>query len=198
MVWLPQGKNWTRQDPTKTALQSTPNLLVGPGFGTTLGESIVLFGSQVRLAPNVVAQEAAVWRSTKLNQGWSRMVLPEPGNRSQANTATCAKDCVISGYVDGQLALWQFDASGTAKRLQGVPSVPVGDKDKLPPPVVDGGKIIQIVAQDNKVKVLTYQDGHWTVQDSQGPAGQVTDDVLMPDHKLYLIAGTTLWQTTLS
>ncbi|TDW75410.1 hypothetical protein [Kribbella pratensis] len=198
MVWLPQGTKWTRQDPTKTPLQSTPNLLVGPGFGTTLGESIVIVGSQVRLAPGVVAQEAAVWRSTKLNSGWTRIVLPEPGKRSQANTATCANDCVISGYVDGRLAIWQLDASGTAKRLQGVPSIPVGDKDKLPPPVVDGGKIIQIVAQDNKVEVLTYQDGHWTVQDSQGPDGQVTDAALMPDHKLYLIAGTSLWQTTLS
>ncbi len=199
MVWLPQGDaKWTRQDPTKTALQSTPSLLVGPGFGTTLGDSIVLVGSQVRLAPGVVAQEAAVWRSTKLNQGWSRIALPEPGERSQANTATCDKDCVISGYVDGQLAIWQLDASGAAKRLQGVPSVPVGDKDKLAPPIVDGGKIVQIVAQDNKVKVLTGQDGHWTVQESQGPEGQVTDAVLMPDHKLYLIAGTSLWQTTLS
>ena len=52
--------------------------------------------------------------------------------------------------------------------------------------------------QDNKVKVLTGQGDHWTVQDSQGPDGQVTDAVLMPDHKLYLIAGTSLWQTTLS
>ena len=191
-------RKWTRQNPTKTALQSTPSLLVGPGFGTTLGESIVLVGSQVRLAPNVVAQEAAVWRSTKLNQGWTRLALPEPGNRSQANTATCAKDCVISGYVDGQLAIWQLDASGTAKRLAGVPAIPVGDKDKLPPPIVDGDKIVQVVAQDNKVKVLTGQDGHWTIQESQGPEGQVTDAVLMPDHKLYLIAGTSLWQTTLS
>jgi len=199
MVWLPQpdGK-WTRQDPTKTALQSTSSLLVGPGFGTTLGDSIVLVGSQVRLAPNTVAQEAAVWRSTKANQGWTRIALPEPGSRSQANTATCAKDCVISGYVDGKLAIWQLDASGTAKRLQGVPSVPVGDKDKLPPPIVDGDKIVQVVAQDNKVKVLTGQGGEWTVQDTQGPEGQVTDAVLMPDHKLYLIAGTSLWQTTLS
>jgi hypothetical protein len=199
MVWLPQpdGK-WTRQDPTKTALQSTSSLLVGPGFGTTLGDSIVLVGSQVRLAPNTVAQEAAVWRSTKLNKGWTRLALPEPGNRSQANTATCAKDCVISGYVDGHLAIWQLDASGTAKRLQGVPSMKVGDKDKLPPPIVDGDKIVQIVAQDNKVQVLTGQNGQWTVQDAQGPEGLVTDAVLMPDHKLYLIAGTSLWQTTLS
>jgi len=55
-----------------------------------------------------------------------------------------------------------------------------------------------LVAQDNKVKVLTGQGGEWTVQDTQGPEGQVTDAVLMPDHKLYLIAGTSLWQTTLS
>ncbi|NIK60858.1 hypothetical protein [Kribbella shirazensis] len=199
MVWLPKsGGMWTRQDPTKTVLQSTPSLLVGPGFGTTLGTGIVLVGSQVRLAPNVVAQEAAAWRSTKLNQGWTRIALPEPGNRSQANTATCAESCVISGYVDGQLAIWQLDEDGTAKRLQGVPSIPVGDKDKLPPPVVNGEQIVQIVAQDNKVKVLTGRDGHWTVQESQGPEGLVTDAVLMPDHKLYLIAGTSLWQTTLS
>jgi hypothetical protein len=200
MVWLPQSDGkWTRQDPTKTALQSTPSLLVGPSFGTTLGESIMLMGSQVRLAPNVVAQEAAVWRSTKLNQGWSRVALPDPGNRSQAATATCAKDCVISGYVDGQLAMWTFDAAGTAKRLAGVPSIPVGDKDKLPAPIVDGDKITQIVAQDNKVKVLTGHDGQWTVHESTGgPQGPVTSAVMLPDHKLYLIAGTSLWQTTLS
>jgi hypothetical protein len=199
-VWLPQSDTkWIRQDPAKTALQSTPSLLVGPSFGTTLGESIMLIGSQVRLAPNVVAQEAAVWRSTKLNQGWTRVTLPEPGNRSQAVTATCTKDCVISGSVDGQLAIWQLDASGTAKRLAGVPSIPVGDKDKLPPPIVDGAKIVQMVAQDNKVRVLTLRDGQWTVQESTGgPQGPVTDAALMPDHKLYLIAGTTLWQTTLS
>ena len=201
-VWLPQGDaKWIRQNPAKTALQSTPSLLVGPGFGTTLGESILLVGSQVRLAPNVVAQEAAVWRSTKLNQGWSRIVLPEPGNRSQANTAACTTDCVLSGYVDGQLAIWTLDASGAAKRLTGVPSIPVGDKDKLPPPILDGnsGKIVQVVAQENKVKVLTGQDGHWTVQESTGGVeGLVTDATLMPDHKLYLIAGAKLWQTQLS
>ncbi|MFG1905148.1 hypothetical protein [Kribbella sp. NPDC048928] len=198
MVWLPQNGKWTRQDPTKTALQSTPSLLVGPSFGTTLGESIVIVGSQVRLAPNVVAQEAAVWRSTRLDTGWKRIVLPDPGNRSQANTATCEQDCVISGYVDGQLAIWQLDASGTAKRLQGVPSIPVGDKDKLPPPVLNDGKIVQVVAKDNKIVLVTGQDGQWTVQESKGPEGRPLAAALLPDHKLYLIAGTTLWQTGLS
>jgi hypothetical protein len=198
-VWLPNGNTWIRQNPAKTALQSTPSLLVGGSYGTTLGQGILLVGSQVRLAPNVVAQEAAVWRSTKLNQGWSRMALPEPGDRSQAITATCTTSCVISGYVDGRLALWQLDNAGTAKRLTGVPSIPVGDKDKLPPPIVDGDRIIQIVAQDNKAKVLTGRDGSWTVQESTGgPAGAVTDAVLTPSRKVYLIAGNALWTATLS
>ena len=199
MVWLPQADGkWTRQSPAKTVLQSTSSLLVGPSSGTALGDSIVLVGSEVRLGSGVVAQEATVWRSAKLNTGWKRIVLPDPGGRSQAISATCTKDCVISGYVDGQLAIWQLDASGTAKRLQGVPSIPVGDKDKLPAPVISDGKIVQVIAQDNKVKVVSGQDGHWTVQDSQGPDGQPTAAVLMPGHKLYLIAGTSLWQTTLS
>ena len=34
--------------------------------------------------------------------------------------------CVISGYVDGQLAIWQLDASGTAKRLPGCSVDPGG------------------------------------------------------------------------
>jgi hypothetical protein len=48
------------------------------------------------------------------------------------------------------------------------------------------------------VNVLTGVDGQWTTQESQGPQGPVTDAVLLPNHKLYLIAGTSLWQTTLS
>lgn len=199
-VWLPQGDTtWVRQNPANTALQSTPSLLVGPSHGTALGDEIVLVGSQVRLAPNVVAQEAAVWRSTKLNQAWTRVELPEPGKRSHAVTATCTTSCLISGFADGQLALWQLDQAGTAKRLTGIPPIPVGDKDKLPPPIADGDRIVQIVAQDNKVKVLTGHDGNWTVQESRGgPEGLVTDAVLTSSRKLYLIAGTSLWQTTLN
>jgi hypothetical protein len=198
MVWLDENGKWTRQDPAKTPLQSTPSLLVGPSFGTTSGERVLIAGSQVRLAPNVVAQEAAVWRSTELNQGWTRISLPEPGKRSQVVTASCATECVFAGYVDGQLALWRLDDSGQATRLHGVPSIPVGDKDKLPPPIVDGGRIVQFVAQDNKISMVSGQGDDWTVQETTGPEGQPRAAVLMPDRKVYLIAGTSLWETTLS
>jgi hypothetical protein len=201
-IWLPQGAaKWVRQESAKTVLQSVPSLLVGPNYGVAAGNGIVLVGSQVRLAPNVVQQEAAVWRSTSVNQGWSRVVLPEPGDRSQANTASCtAKLCTISGFVDGKLAIWQLEGS-QGKRLGGVPAIAVGDKDKLPPPVDDGGHLYQVIAEGNKVKVVSGHDGSWTVQQSTGPEGVVKDAALV-GKTLYLVAGpadkpATLWKTTL-
>lgn len=198
-VWLAKGDTWTRQDPAKTALQSTPSLLVGPSFGTVQGAGIVLVGSQVRLAPNVVQQEAAVWRSTTLNQGWSRVALPGPGNRSQGVTASCtAASCLVSGYADGKLAMWQLEGSN-ASRLQGIPSVPVGDKDRLPPPIDYGGRVIQVVADSGNVKVITGHGTDWTSRDATGPTGTVSAAALVGG-SLYLLAGpaggpATLWRT---
>jgi hypothetical protein len=208
-VWLPQGPTkWVRQDSADTALRSTPSLLVGPSYGTTSGAAIVQTGSQVRLAPNVVEQGAAVWRSTDLNHGWSHVALPDPGNRSQGVSISCVnqKLCTVAGYADGKLALWQLDPAkpgdAASQRLQGVPDIAVGDKDKLPPPIDDDGKVVQVVADGNHVKVVSGDGGHWTVQDSTGPAGTVKDARLV-GRTLFVVAGpadgpATLWKTELS
>ncbi len=112
-VWLPQGDaKWIRQDPAKTALQSTPSLLVGPSFGTTLGDCD-------RAGRIAVSGWHRTWSRRRRPSGdppsstraGAGCALPEPGDRSQAVTASCAKDCVISGYVDGKLAIWQLDAA---------------------------------------------------------------------------------------
>ncbi|GAA1584876.1 hypothetical protein GCM10009789_43190 [Kribbella sancticallisti] len=199
-IWLPQGPSkWVRQDSAKTSLQSVPSLLVGPNYGTVAGDGIVLVGSQVRLAPNVVQQEAAVWRSTSVNKGWSRIALPEPGNRSQGNTASCTETvCTITGFADGKLAMWKLEGS-QGKRLAGVPAIAVGDKDKQPPPIDVDGRLYQVVAEGNKVKVVSGQDGNWTVQESTGPEGLVTGAAAI-GKTLYLLAGqpATLWKSTLS
>ncbi len=200
-VWLPQANNkWLKQDSAKTPLQNTKNLLVGTGYGTGYGEGLVLTGSQVRLEPNVVQQGAAIWRSEKLAQGWTRVELPDPGERSQANTATCADTCVISGFVENKLAIWRYDGA-QAQRLSGVPAIPVGDKDVLPPPLSDGtpdGNVTQVIAQDNKVKVVNGRDGNWKVLESTGGLqGPVTALVRTKDQQAYLIAGGTLWKANL-
>jgi hypothetical protein len=59
------------------------------------------------------------------------------------------------------------------------------------------GKTYQLVAEGNKVKVVSGQDGNWTVQESSGPEGAVQDAAVV-GKTLYLIAGATLWKTTLS
>ncbi|MFI5731065.1 hypothetical protein ACIA49_13160 [Kribbella sp. NPDC051587] len=200
-VWLPQANNkWLRQNSAKTPLQNTKNLLVGTGYATAYGDGLLLAGSQVRLEPNVVQQGAAVWRSQKLAQGWTRVELPDPGDRSQANTATCTTTCVISGFVENKLAIWRYDGT-KAQRLSGVPAIPVGDKDVLPPPLSDGtpdGKVTQVIAQDNKVKVVNGRDGSWQVSESTGGLqGPVTALVRTADQEAYLIAGGALWKAKL-
>ncbi|ONI76790.1 hypothetical protein BWI15_05805 [Kribbella sp. ALI-6-A] len=194
-VWLPQGAKWIRQDSTGTVLRSTPGLLAGPGDATIFGDSIVQTGSQVRLAPNVVRQEAAVWRSQRLNDGWSGFALPEAGERSHGQRVTCGEQlCTVTGWVEGKLALWQFDPAkpDSARRLKDLPEIAVGNKTPLPPPVLDGDQIVQVVADGNQVKVLRGTDGAWTVNTSEGPTGEVTDARLV-GRTLYLIAGSTLW-----
>lgn len=198
-VWLPQGEKWIRQKVAGTALQSKADLLVGPTSSAVSGAGIVLAGSQVKLGPNLVEQHAALWRSTQLNQGWSRLELPDGGARSEARAVSCtATVCLASGYVDGKLAIWKIEGD-KASRYQGVPQFAVGDKDKVPAAVESDGKLIQVVADGDKVKVLTGTGNQWTVRDATGPSGQVAQTVQVGG-ALYLLSGLaggplTLWRT---
>ncbi len=195
-VWLPSGDRWDRRPSSGTPLESTSKLLVSARSATSAGNGLVLPGAQVTLGDGFVKQQAAVWRSSSLNQGWTRLELPDPGDRSEAIRARCTADgCLMSGYVDGQLALWRLDG-GTASRLPGVPPVTVSDKDDVPAPIDVDGTLLQVVGDNGKVKVLTGNDGRWTEHDSTGPSGPVVDALRLGD-TLYLIAGTTLWTTPL-
>jgi hypothetical protein len=199
-VWLPQGpKKWIRQPVAGTALQSTATLLVGPTSGAISGAGIVLGGSQVKLGPNLVEQHAALWRSTQLNQGWTRFELPDPGSRSEVRTISCtATVCLASGFADGKLAIWRIEGS-KASRYQGVPQLAVGDKDQVPTAVESDGKLIQVATDGGKVKVLIGDGDQWTVRDATGPSGQVEQTVKV-GNTVYLLSGPaggplTLWQT---
>jgi hypothetical protein len=201
-VWLPQGEKWIRQKVAGTALQSTANLLVGPASSAVSGDSIVLAGSQVKLGPNLVEQHAALWRSTRLNQGWSRFELPDAGTRSEARALTCtATVCLASGFADGKLAVWKIVGS-QASRYQGVPAVAVGDKDQVPSAVESDGKLIQVAGDGGKIRLLIGDGSQWTVRDAAGPSGQAEQTVRVGS-TLYLLSGPaggplTMWQTDLA
>lgn len=197
-VWLSSGQVWTRQDPAGTALQSTPELLVGPRSATPDRAGILVAGSALKLVPGSVVQHAALWRSTALNSGWHRLDLPAPGKSSEAVSAHCNGDhCIIAGRVDGSMAMWDLTGD-TATRLPGVPAVAVGDSDPLPDPLTVGGHLVQVAATHGHVVTLTRDGTGWSV--SGGPAGAPKTAALVGDHLYVTVthgSGTpaTLWQT---
>ncbi len=189
-IWLPQGTDtWVRQPSAKTVLESVPSLLLSPNYGTAAGDR----HPADRLAGSARPEPGPAGGSSlaidQRQPGMEPDQLPELGGRSQGNTATCttATACTISGFVDNKLAIWQIDGT-QGKRLQNVPAIPVGDKDKLPPPIDDNGHLYQLIAEGNKIKVVSGHDSSWTVQESTGPEGVVKDAALV-GKTLYLMAG---------
>jgi len=190
-LWQPSGTRWIRQDPAGTVLQSTADLQLGVRAGAASGDGLVLAGSQLKLSPGEVRQQAAVWRSTALNQGWRRLVLPDEGKISEALAVRCdGPVCVIAGHVDGKLALWRLDGD-QASRVDGLPDIALGEKPELAAPIDVGGRTIQVVASNGKVVVVSGG----TLKDSQGPAGPVADAAIAGKN-LYVLAGdpVALWR----
>jgi hypothetical protein len=197
-IWLSSGSTWIRQDPAGTALESTPELLVGPRSAAADARGILVAGSALHLKAGSVAQRAALWRSATLSSGWRRLDLPQAGRSSEAVSASCDGDhCFIAGRVDGRLAMW--DLSGdTATRLAGVPAIQVGDNQPLPVPLTIDGHLVQLAFAHRNVVTLVREGSAWSV--SNGPDGAPISAALVGAH-LYVTVmdgpGTrvTLWQT---
>ena len=195
-VWLQQGQRWVRHSSAGTALENTPELLVGPRSAAASGPRIVLPGSAVRLSAGQVAQRAAVWRSARLDQGWVRLDLPEAGRRSDAVSAGCTeRSCVVAGYVDDRYALWSLSDDATA-RLTGLPELPVDEKSPVPAPLLDADGVLAVATTEGRGVVLAGRDRAWTR--SPGPAGVPTASALVGDW-LYVLSApagerSTLWR----
>jgi len=196
-IWLPAAGRWIRQPSAGTALESTPGLLVGPRSATGAGAGILLAGSAVRLSGGVVRQSAAVWRSVRVNNGWTRMDLPGSGANGEAVSARCGRqDCLLAGYVDNVLALWRLSQSGAVVRIPDVPPVAVSPTSPVPAPLVADTRIIEVVSDGSRVAVLSGGDRSWTV--SRGPDGKATSSALVGGW-VYVIAkkadrSTVLWR----
>ncbi len=182
-VWTFADRTWTRQDPAGTALESTSALLVGPRGATDDGSGILVTGSALHLDDGV-GQTAAVWRSTGVNAGWRRVDLPDVGRHSESVSARCASggDCLVTGQVDGRLALWSLSGD-TATRQTGVPAVAVGDQDVIPRPMGTGSGTTVVSPSDTGTVVLSGTVGGWAL--STGPTGQPVGAALVGD-RLYV------------
>ena len=197
-IWLPVGPRWVRAPSAGSALESTGALLVGqPSSATSAGAGIVMPGSAIHLGNGVVRQFAAVWRSVRLNSGWSRVDLPDSGVTSAATSAQCTTQrCVVAGYVDHLLALWRLSPSAAA-RISGVPGIASDARSSIPPPLVIGARIIEVVSAKSRVVVLAGGDRPW--KSIQGPVGEATSSALAGGW-LYVIAkhadgSSVLWRS---
>jgi hypothetical protein len=183
-VWTFATPTWTRQDPAGTALESTPTLLVGPRGATRDGDGILVTGSALHLDKGV-NQTAAVWRSSAVNTGWHRIELPDAGTTSESVSATCPGSggpCVVTGQVDGRLALWQLDGD-RATRQTGVPDLAVGDQDVVPRPIVVGPTTLVVSPAGGRTAVVGNAAEGWVTM--AGPAGQPAAAALVGD-RLYV------------
>ncbi|MGV1007365.1 MAG: hypothetical protein ACOYBY_02005 [Dermatophilaceae bacterium] len=169
-VWLPRGGTWVRQDSAGTALESTPDALVGPLAASADGPRILIAGSLVSLGTGSVQQLPAVWRSDGHATQWSRVLLPDAGASGQATGAVCRQQtCTVVGRADDRLAVWRLGAS--AERLSGVPDALVTDASPATAPApIDDGVVIGVSTASGST-VLREQAGTWT--SAPGPPGPV-------------------------
>lgn len=175
-VWTTDGTTWTRRSSTGTALESTGDELKFPMSATSHGADVVIAGWQ--LVSGV--QEPVVWT---LRDGTAiPATLPDAGKLGNAITVTCEETCSVVGRVDGRLAVWQ-GSGNTWRRVSDVPEVPVGDKDRPPPPLGD----TLVYSDRGEVRIATLGGG---TRDAVGPTGVVTGVARVGD-SIYVLAGPT-------
>jgi len=119
-------------------------------------------------------------------------VLPDAGKAGTAKAIRCANaTCAVAGTADGALALWRF-ADGTWSRVGGLPSIRVGDADRVAAPLDVDGTLTAVVADGGQVKVVEVGEAPST-HTAAGPTGAVTAAVRVGP-SVFVVAGGALWR----
>jgi hypothetical protein len=191
-AWTADGDAWTRQASQGTALESDRGSLGFPVAAAPLERGVLVAGWRLVTGGGETREEPVVWRSTAGTTGWTAEPLPGAGGAGAALAARCGEGaCAVAGRVDGALALWRL-TDGAALRVDGTPSVAVGEDDRMAAPVEVGGRVTQVVSDGERVRVASADgdgDGDgWTVRDAAGPVGAVTAATRVGD-AVYVLAG---------
>ena len=181
-VWLPEGDRWVRKASAGTPLANTDLVQVAPWSAAAHGQAMIITGSLITFGDGL-RQTAAVWTWPTRSAKWSVTRLPDAGKRSEALAARCTQACWVSGYVDGQVALWQVGAGEPVRE-----SLPAG----LP---VDGGTRTVLTADGRPGVVFSKAGRSMLVVKSQAgwstfaaPDGTVVDAIAVGD-RVYVILG---------
>ena len=195
-VWLPRGDRWVRRPSVGTPLATSDLVDVAPRSAAANGHGVIITGSLITLASGL-RQTAAVWTWPSRSAAWSVTRLPDAGKRSEALSARCAQTCWLSGYVDGEVALWRVGGGQPVR-------------EALPGGLPADGETRALITADGHPGVLFSQAGHGrlVIEDKTGwstfptPDGTVVD-AIVTGNRIFVIlaadAGTTrLWSAVLS
>ncbi|GLZ41836.1 hypothetical protein [Actinokineospora sp. NBRC 105648] len=192
-TWLPDGDIWNRQSSAGTALESSQAELPFPLAATTTGDGILIAGWELAGS----REQAVVWRSTRGVTGWTKQPLPDTGTAAQAMAIRCTgPSCLISGAVDGKLAIWRF-ADNTWTRLSGVPAIAVNPQEPIAAPLESNGQVLQLITDGDRVKAITGQPGSWQTHDTTGPTGKITTAIQLADTTYAITTPGTLWRVSI-
>ena len=201
-VWLPRGHSWVRQNSTGTALANTPQLQVAPR--AAIGGTAMIISGSVITFDNGVQQRPAVWIQQNHREPWTLLQLPEAGTHGEALSSICSESserCWVSGYADGVVALWTFDATAspaTATRDSTLPRIQHDAEDAGPITVMSADRPTLLVSHLRTSQLLVSDSKGWRT--FTGPTGPVTDATTMDD-RLYAITrapdGVGLWTTNM-
>ncbi|HYN29966.1 MAG TPA: hypothetical protein VES95_08865 [Dermatophilaceae bacterium] len=198
VTWRQSAERWVRTSPAGTPLASTPSLLTGARGATAWGRGVLVVGSTTSLQPGRVAQRPAGWRAPSTAGPWSRVDLDSGDAAGEAHAAACDSErCLVLGQVGGRLAAWDVNDTG-ARRLPGMPSWPVGERDLLPPPLLLRSGPVAVVPHDGRAHVLVL--GPDAVTDRGGPEAASVASVVATGDRLAVVAAdgeerTRLWTT---
>ena len=193
-VWLPKGDRWVRQPSAGTPLADNDKVQVNPRAAAARSQTVIITGSLVTFpGPR---QTASVWTWPSRADEWSVTRLPEAGEFSEGLAARCAEACWVSGYVDGQVALWQVGAGEPVRQpLPGGLAVDGGTRTIL----TAEGRPGVIFSQAGRSMLVVQNETGWST--FAAPDGTVRDAIAVGD-RVYAILGadplaTRLWSARL-
>jgi hypothetical protein len=192
-IWLPEGPTWQREESAGGALANRDDLQVAPRAAIAHGSTMIITGSVITFGEGV-QQSAAIWTWPSRDAAWQLSRLPEPGDRSEALSSACAVQCWVSGYVDGQVALWRI-GPGDPVRETALPVAPIDVDGPGPRTMLVRGRPGVLFSHAGTSRLLRPDGSGWRTLTA--PGGRVRDAVLI-GHRLYAIVGTDLWSAELA
>ena len=177
-TWTFHGRRWVRQPSTGTALASSEDRQASVRGAAARGpRGVLVLGAATVFGHGEVRMGASAWAASAPEGPWTRVDLPAPEGTAiaEAHAATCDQDgsCLVTGVIDGRLALWTLTSAGTPSLVAHAPRPALPSGATVPAPVRVGPTWFVLVPGDagRPAELLVGDGGTWA--EAPAPDGVV-------------------------